>query len=106
MLGPGDTGEICVCTPGAMKGIWADAGATAVRLTRDGAVRTRDMGYLDEDGFLYVVDRKEDMIISGGYNIWPLEIENALAAHPEVQEVAAVGVPDDKWGESVPGRTT
>jgi acyl-CoA synthetase (AMP-forming)/AMP-acid ligase II len=67
----------------------------------DFAVRTRDMGYLDEDGFLYIVDRKEDMIISGGYNIWPLEIENALAAHPDVTEVAAVGVPDEKWGESV-----
>jgi acyl-CoA synthetase (AMP-forming)/AMP-acid ligase II len=59
------------------------------------------MGYLDEDGFLYIVDRKEDMIISGGYNIWPLEIENALATHPDVQDVAVVGVPDDKWGESV-----
>ena len=101
VLRTGDTGEICIRTPGAMKGIWADAGATAARLTRDGAVRTRDMGYLDEDGFLYIVDRKEDMIISGGYNIWPLEIENALAAHPDVQEVAAVGVPDGTWGESV-----
>ena len=59
------------------------------------------MGYLDEDGFLYLVDRKEDMIISGGYNIWPLEIENALAAHADVQEVAVVGVPDDKWVETV-----
>jgi acyl-CoA synthetase (AMP-forming)/AMP-acid ligase II len=101
VLGTSETGEICVQTPGAMKGIWGDEQATAARFTPDGAVRTRDMGYLDEDGFLYIVDRKEDMIISGGYNIWPLEIENALAAHPDVTEVAAVGVPDDKWGESV-----
>jgi acyl-CoA synthetase (AMP-forming)/AMP-acid ligase II len=84
-----------------MSALWGDPEATAARLTADGSVRTRDMGYLDEDGFLYLVDRKEDMIISGGYNIWPLEIENALAAHPDVQEVAVVGVPDDKWGETV-----
>jgi acyl-CoA synthetase (AMP-forming)/AMP-acid ligase II len=100
-LGPGQTGEICVRTPGQMSALWGDPEATAARLTADGSVRTRDMGYLDEDGFLYLVDRKEDMIISGGYNIWPLEIENALAAHPDVQEVAVVGVPDDKWGETV-----
>ena len=101
ILPTGETGEICVKTPGQMKGIWGDEAATAARFTPDGAVRTRDMGYLDEDGFLYLVDRKEDMIISGGYNIWPLEVENALAAHPDVAEVAVVGVPDDKWGESV-----
>ena len=101
VLGTGETGEICIETPGAMKGIWGDPEATAARLTPDGAVRTRDMGYLDSSGFLYLVDRKEDMIISGGYNIWPLEIENALAAHPDVQEAAAVGVPHDKWGEAV-----
>jgi acyl-CoA synthetase (AMP-forming)/AMP-acid ligase II len=101
LLGPGQTGEICVRTPGQMRGLWGDPEATAVRLAPDGSVRTRDMGYLDEDGFLYLVDRKEDMIISGGYNIWPLEVENALAAHPDVQEVAVVGVPDDKWGETV-----
>jgi acyl-CoA synthetase (AMP-forming)/AMP-acid ligase II len=101
LLDTGETGEICVQTPGAMTGIWNDPEATAARLTPDGAVRTRDMGYLDDDGFLYIVDRKEDMIISGGYNIWPLEIERALAAHPDVSEVVAVGVPDEKWGESV-----
>jgi acyl-CoA synthetase (AMP-forming)/AMP-acid ligase II len=59
------------------------------------------MGYLDEDGFLHLVDRKEDLIISGGFNVWPLEVENALAAHTDVQEVAVVGVPDEKWGEAV-----
>jgi acyl-CoA synthetase (AMP-forming)/AMP-acid ligase II len=101
LLRTGETGEICVQTPGAMKRIWGDEEATAARFTPDGAVRTRDMGYLDEDGFLYIVDRKEDMIISGGYNIWPLEVENALAAHPDVAEVVVTGVPDEKWGESV-----
>jgi acyl-CoA synthetase (AMP-forming)/AMP-acid ligase II len=101
VLPDGTTGEICVKTPGAMKGIWGDPDATAARFTADGAVRTRDMGYLDEDGFLHIVDRKEDLIISGGFNVWPLEVENALAAHPDVEEVAVVGVPDEKWGEAV-----
>jgi acyl-CoA synthetase (AMP-forming)/AMP-acid ligase II len=84
-----------------MKGIWGDPDATAARFTDDGSVRTRDMGYLDEDGFLHLVDRKEDLIISGGYNVWPLEVENALVAHDDVKEVAVVGVPDEKWGEAV-----
>jgi acyl-CoA synthetase (AMP-forming)/AMP-acid ligase II len=101
VLEDGQVGEICVDTPGAMRGIWDDPDATAARFTADGAVRTRDMGYLDDDGFVVLVDRKEDLIISGGFNIWPLEVENALAAHPAVREVAVVGVPDEKWGESV-----
>jgi len=100
-LPTGEVGEICIKSPVHMKGIYGDPEATAARFTADGAVRTRDMGYLDEDYFLYIVDRKEDMIISGGFNIWPLEIENALSAHPAVQEVAVVGVPDEKWGEAV-----
>jgi acyl-CoA synthetase (AMP-forming)/AMP-acid ligase II len=58
------------------------------------------MGRLDEDGFLYLADRKEDMIISGGYNIWPAELENAVSAHPAVSEVCVVGVPHEKWGET------
>src|SRR5262249_49616290 len=61
-------------------------------------VLTRDVGYLDDDGFLYLADRKEDMIISGGFNIWPAELENALASHPAVAEVAVGGVPHDNWG--------
>jgi acyl-CoA synthetase (AMP-forming)/AMP-acid ligase II len=101
LLPLGEVGEICVNTPGAMKGIWGDPEATASRFTSDGSVRTRDMGYLDEDGFLHLVDRKEDLIISGGFNVWPLEVENAIAAHPAVREVAVVGVPDEKWGEAV-----
>ena len=101
VLPVGEVGEICIDTPGAMKAIWNDTEASAARFTDDGAVRTRDMGYLDEDGFVFLVDRKEDLIISGGYNIWPLEVEQAIAAHPSVREVAVVGVPDEKWGESI-----
>jgi acyl-CoA synthetase (AMP-forming)/AMP-acid ligase II len=96
----GQVGEIAARTPAAMAAIWRDEAASAQRFLPDGAVLTRDMGYLDEDGFLYLADRKEDMIISGGYNIWPAELENALASHPGVAEVAVVGVPHDKWGET------
>ncbi|HWE33255.1 MAG TPA: AMP-binding protein [Solirubrobacteraceae bacterium] len=96
----GEVGEVAVKTPGQMTGLWDDPEGTARRLTRDGSVRTRDMGRLDDDGFLYLADRKEDMIISGGYNIWPAELENAIAAHPAVAEVCVVGVPHEKWGET------
>ncbi|MBV8177647.1 MAG: AMP-binding protein [Mycobacterium sp.] len=99
-VAPGRVGEIAARTPAAMAAIWRDEKATAQRVLADGSILTRDMGYLDEDGFLYLADRKEDMIISGGYNIWPAELENALAAHPAVAEVAVVGVPHDKWGET------
>jgi acyl-CoA synthetase (AMP-forming)/AMP-acid ligase II len=58
------------------------------------------MGYLDDEGFLYLADRKEDMIVSGGFNIWPAELENALAAHPAIAEVCVVGVPHPRWGET------
>ncbi|WP_433199730.1 class I adenylate-forming enzyme family protein [Nocardia sp. CA-107356] len=99
-VGPGEIGEIAARTPAAMTAIWRDPAATAERLLPDGSVLTRDMGYLDEDGFLYLADRKEDMIISGGFNIWPAELENALASHPAVAQVAVVGVPHEKWGET------
>lgn len=99
-LPTGEVGEITVLTPGAMKEIWGDPEATKQRLTKDGWVRTRDIGYVDSDGFVYIADRKEDMIISGGFNIWPAEIENALFAHPAVLEAVVVGVPHEKWGET------
>ncbi|MFG2250904.1 class I adenylate-forming enzyme family protein [Spirillospora sp. NPDC048823] len=98
---PGALGEVCALSPGNMTELWGDPDGTAERITPDGYVRTRDVGYLDADGFLFLADRKEDMIISGGYNIWPAEIENALSAHPDVMEAAVLGVPDDKWGEAV-----
>jgi acyl-CoA synthetase (AMP-forming)/AMP-acid ligase II len=99
-LPPGQVGEIAARTPTAMAGIWRDEEATRERFLADGSILTRDMGYLDEDGFLFLADRKEDMVISGGFNIWPAELENALASHPAVAEVAVVGVPHDKWGET------
>jgi acyl-CoA synthetase (AMP-forming)/AMP-acid ligase II len=99
-LAPGEIGEIAARTPGAMLELWKDPDGTKQRLLADGSVLTRDMGYVDADGFVHLADRKEDMIISGGYNIWPAELENAIAAHPAVAEVCVVGVPHDKWGET------
>jgi acyl-CoA synthetase (AMP-forming)/AMP-acid ligase II len=95
-----EIGEIAVHTNGRMLGIYGDREATAARVTPDGFVRTRDSGYLDERGYLFVVDRKDDMIISGGFNIWPAEIENALAQHAAVEEAVVVAVAHPKWGET------
>jgi acyl-CoA synthetase (AMP-forming)/AMP-acid ligase II len=99
-LPPGQIGEVAAKSPTAMAAIWRDPEATSERILSDGSVLTRDMGYLDDDGYLFLADRKEDMIISGGFNIWPAELENALASHPAVAEVAVVGVAHDKWGET------
>jgi acyl-CoA synthetase (AMP-forming)/AMP-acid ligase II len=98
-LPAGEIGEIAArgCT---MTGIWGDPQATAARTLPDGSILTRDMGYLDEDGFIYLVDRKDDMIVSGGYNVWPTELEEALQRHPAVAEACVFGVPDEKWGET------
>jgi len=100
ILPTGQTGEIAVHSTFTMSGLWRDPEGTAERLTDDGGVLTRDMGYLDEDGFVYLVDRKDDMIVSGGYNIWPTEIEAALNDHPDVLEACVFGVPDERWGET------
>jgi len=83
-----------------MIGYWNDPGLTEATI-KDGFLYTRDMGYMDEDGYLYIMDRKSNMIISGGYNIYPNEVENAIAKNKGVKEVVVVGVPDEKWGESV-----
>lgn len=99
-LPPGERGEIAIDTPGNMREIWGDPEATAKRFTPDGFILTRDVGHLDERGYLFLADRKEDVIISGGFNIWPAEVENAIADHPAVREVAVVGVPHPKWGET------
>jgi acyl-CoA synthetase (AMP-forming)/AMP-acid ligase II len=98
-LPPGEVGEIAAFGP-RMSGIWNDEAATAARLVPDGSVLTRDMGYMDEGGYVFLVDRKDDMIVSGGYNLWPTEIEQALATHPAVAEVCVFGVPDERWGET------
>jgi acyl-CoA synthetase (AMP-forming)/AMP-acid ligase II len=82
-----------------MIGFWNNPAATEERVV-NGWVKTGDMGRLDENGYLYIVDRADDMIISGGYNIWPMELENAISDHPDVIEVAVFGVPHERWGES------
>jgi acyl-CoA synthetase (AMP-forming)/AMP-acid ligase II len=97
---PGEVGEIIVRSEVIMKGYWKMPEETAETL-RGGWLHTGDMGRWDENGYLYIVDRKKDMIISGAENIYPREVEEVLYAHPAVLEAAVVGVPDEKWGESV-----
>jgi fatty-acyl-CoA synthase len=100
-VAPGEAGEIALRAPFAMKGYYNAPELNAQMFLPDGWLRTRDVGRFDEDGYLYLVDRTSDMIVSGGYNVYPREVEDALAAHPAVREVVVVGLPDDKWGESV-----
>ena len=98
-LPTGEVGEIVARTDGQMTGFWNNPEATAERIV-NGWVRTGDMGYIDRNGYLYMVDRADDMIISGGFNIWPAELENVLSDHPAVREVAVFGIPHEKWGET------
>ena len=93
-------GEVLFRGPSLMKEYYGNSEATAQAL-KGGWLHTGDIGKLDEDGFLYIVDRKKDMIISGGENIYPREIEDVLASHPKIFEVAVIGLPDPQWGESV-----
>ena len=97
-----EVGEILIKSDVIMKGYWNRPEANEDAII-DGWFYTGDAGYLDEDGFLYIHDRVKDMIISGGENIYPAEIENALMSHPDIADAAAVGIPDDKWGETVKG---
>ena len=97
---PGDSGEIWIRSPGIMRGYWRRPEETAEALV-DGWYHTGDVGYVDADGFLFLQDRLKDMIISGGENIYPAEVERALAEHPAIAEAAVIGVPDDRWGEAV-----
>lgn len=99
-LPTGEVGEILLTSSGVMKGYWNNTAAT-IETLRDGWVHTGDMGRLDEEGYLYLVDRKKDMIISGGENIYSREVEEAVVTHYAVSEVAVIGVPDEKWGEAV-----
>ncbi len=99
-LPPGETGEIIVNSPLVMKEYWRDPEATAQAL-REGWLYTGDVGYLDDDGYLFIADRLKDMIITGGYNVYPKEVENAIFKHAAVLEAAVIGVPDETWGESV-----
>ena len=99
-LGPGERGEIVCRGPQTMAYYWDKPEATAEAF-RNGWLHTGDIGTMDEDGFFYIVDRKNDMLVSGGYNIYPREIEDVLMGFPGVQEVAVVGLPDEKWGDRV-----
>jgi acyl-CoA synthetase (AMP-forming)/AMP-acid ligase II len=100
-LPPGEVGEIATRSGSNMVGYWNLPEATANTLDSEGWLRTGDAGYMDKDGYLYIHDRIKDMIISGGENIYPAEVESAICDHPDVAEVAVVGVPDEKWGEAV-----
>jgi acyl-CoA synthetase (AMP-forming)/AMP-acid ligase II len=95
----GEPGEIWVRTEQIMGGYWGRPDATAATITPDGWLRSGDGGHMDADGYLYVTDRIKDMIVSGGENIYPAEIERVLAEHPTVDDVAVIGVPDERWGE-------
>jgi acyl-CoA synthetase (AMP-forming)/AMP-acid ligase II len=97
---PGEVGEIIERGDDTMMGYWKDPERTAETL-KNGWLHTRDMAMVDEEGYIYIVDRKADMIISGGYNIYPTEVEEVLFRHPAVFEASVIGVPDDLWGESV-----
>jgi long-chain acyl-CoA synthetase len=111
-LPPGQVGEIATRSPWNMAGYWNLPEATAKTIDKEGWLRTGDAGYLDEDGYVYIHDRVKDMIITGAENVYPAEVESAIYGHPDVADVAVIGVPDEKWGEAVkaivvpkPGRT-
>ena len=104
-LAIGEEGEIAIRCDGQMTGFWNNEQATAERM-HDGWVLSGDIGKLDDNGYLYVLDRLDDMIISGGFNIWPAELENVLTSHPEVIEAAVFGIPSERWGESPYGVVT
>jgi len=94
-------GEICVHGPNVTKGYWNNPEATRAAIDDEGWFHTGDIGYFDEDGFYYVKDRVKDMIITGGENVYPAEVESVLYGHPAIAEVAVIGLPDEKWGEAV-----
>ncbi len=97
---PGETGEVLIRGPQVMQGYWNKPEATAETIV-DGWLRTGDIGKMDEEGYFYIVDRKKDMIISGGYNVYPRDIEEVFFEHPKVQEASAIGIPHPSRGESV-----
>ena len=102
---PGEVGEICVCAPWTTPGFWKRPELDAERL-RDSWLRTGDLGRMDAEGYVFLADRKEDKIITGGFNVYPAEIEGTLAEHPAVAECAVFAIPDPKWGEAVRAAVT
>ena len=97
----GTVGELWTRSRQNMRGYWNNPDATAATLTPDGWLKTGDAGYLDDEGYVYLHDRVKDMIVSGGENVYPTEVENVLMTHPDVGDVAVIGVPDPTWGEAV-----
>jgi long-chain acyl-CoA synthetase len=97
----GEVGELWTRSHQNMAGYWNNPDATSEAITPDGWFRTGDAGFLDAEGFVYLHDRVKDMIVSGGENVYPAEVENVLARHPAVADVAVIGVPDERWGEAV-----
>ncbi|RRJ84841.1 AMP-binding protein [Aestuariirhabdus litorea] len=97
----GGVGELCVRGPQVMKGYWQRPEATAETITSDGWLKTGDIATIQEDGYVKIVDRKKDMIVVSGFNVYPNELEDVLAKHPDVVQCAAIGVPDDKTGEAI-----
>ncbi|MBK1781010.1 AMP-binding protein [Advenella sp. WQ 585] len=100
-MNTGEIGEICVKGPQVMKGYWNNPEETQKVFDRDGFLHTGDMGYIDADGFVYLIDRKKDIIIVSGFNVYPNEIEDVVATHPDVREVVAVGIDNGAAGEIV-----
>lgn len=101
ILPQGEIGEIVTRSSSNMLGYWKLPEATASTMDADGWIATGDVGYLDEDGYVYMYDRAKDMIITGGENVYPAEVESAIYGHPDVLEVAVISIPDEKWGEAV-----
>jgi len=101
LVKPGEPGELFSRSPYLMTGYLDDPESTEACTTSDGFVTAGDIVILDDEGYIYIVDRKKDMIVTGGVNVFPREIEEIVAAFPGVQEVAVVGLPDEKWGESI-----
>jgi len=100
-VAPGEIGEIVIRGHNVMKGYWNRPDATAEAITEDGWFHSGDMARVDADGYYFIVDRKKELIIRGGYNVYPREVEEVLYEHPAVQEAAVVGVPDEALGEEV-----
>src|SRR5262249_36569542 len=112
-VGPGQVGEVWLRAPNVMAGYFDKPAETEAALAPGGWLRTGDGGYVDADGYLFLTDRIKDMIVSGGENVYPIEVEEVLAQHADVADAAVVGVPDEHWGELVkafvvlrPGRAT
>jgi long-chain acyl-CoA synthetase len=96
----GQSGELCIKGPNVMKGYWKKPDATAEIMTPDGFMRTGDVGYMDEDGYVYIVDRTKDMLLCGGFNVYPRVLEEAVYKHPSVEQVAVIGIKDQYRGQS------